>query len=242
MCKRNLRPISLKEYQDLKVAQQSIDQELLSKRAQELERQLKEKSGVFQFSDLSDLEVSPPVEPSAEVADPPPVNGSNQPEEEPYRRPSTTAETQLPPAHEIPVLFENDDELFESHQGDSSDYLPTAPSMGSDNLGTEAEGPIGDSGNHHPTEDVGVIFNASLIEPALDGRGDIVEDDNTLWSDKENPVEDCCVFEFCVPVQQIRKYRNHPVEAIALIASAARKSHAEVSYKNLTKEEKACLM
>ena len=232
--RENLRPISLKEYQDLKVAQHSIDQELLARRAKELERQLREKSGVFQFSDLSDLEVSPPVEANVDGSDPPQVNGSNQPEEEPYRRPSTAADAQLPSVHEIPVPFESDDELLNSHQGDSSEYFPTTPSMESDN----EEGPTGESRNPHP-EDAGVIYNASLIEPALDKGGDIVEDDNTLWSDKENPVEDCCVFEFCVPVQQIRKYKNHPDEAIALLASAAKKSHAEVSYKNLTKEEKA---
>ena len=39
-------------------------------------------------------------------------------------------------------------------------------------------------------------------------------------------------------MQQIRKYRNHPEEAVALIANAAKKSHAEVSYKNLTANER----
>ena len=39
--RENLRPVSLKDFQDLKIAQQSIDQEMLANRARELEQQLK---------------------------------------------------------------------------------------------------------------------------------------------------------------------------------------------------------
>ena len=104
----------------------------------------------------------------------------------------------------------------------------------------------GYSPSHGPSEtsaaleDAGVIYNASLIEPALD-HGDciIADDDGTLWRDEDDPTENCCMFEFLMPVQQFQQYRNRPKEALAMMVSAAKKSHTEVSYKNLTTEEKA---
>ena len=60
--RENLRPVSMRDFQDLKISKQSVNQEILSRRARKLERQLKERSGFFQFRDLSELEVdSTPV-------------------------------------------------------------------------------------------------------------------------------------------------------------------------------------
>ena len=67
--RENLRPVSLREFQDLKIVQQSVDQDMLARRAQELERQLKDRSGVFQFRDLSQLEISLEEPPAPNAVD-----------------------------------------------------------------------------------------------------------------------------------------------------------------------------
>ena len=188
--RENLRPVSMREFQDLKISQQSVDQEILSRRAQELERQLKERSGVFQFRDLSELEVDPmPASESPEESATDRVEGI-QPEEEPFRRPSIV-EHDI--AAEVPIPDVN--EPFPPTP--ESGYVPTTPPMESDQEGQE-NGNDNEMVEDHP-EDVGVIYNASLVEPALDIDGDIVEDDNTIWQQHENPKEDYCEFAFLVP-------------------------------------------
>ena len=112
-----------------------------------------------------------------------------------------------------------------------SGCVPTTSPMVSNQEGQE-NGNDNEMVGNHP-KDIGVIYNASLVEPALDIDGDIVEDDNAIWQQHENPKEDYCEFSFLVSLQQIQKYRNHPEEAVALIANAAKKSHAEVSCKNV---------
>ena len=235
--RENLRPVSLKEFQDLKIAQQSIDQEMLANRARELERQLKERSGVFQFRDLSDLEVSPD-DPPAPAVDESGASQSGQPEEEPLRRESV-GHGQFPPVHEIPVPGDSDDLFDEQPLGTDSEYMPTTPSFQSDNEQTP-EAAVENSGETiaEPVNNVGVIYNATLIEPALDKGDCIVEDDSSFWGEKDTQKENFCAFEFSAPLQQIRKYRNHPEESIILLANAAKKSHAEVSYRNLNPEER----
>ena len=236
--RENLRPVSLKEFQDLKIAQQSIDQDMLASRARELERQLRERSGVFQFRDLSGLEVNPDDSPPPNVADNSAAPQNGQPEEEPLRRESL-GQFELPPVHEIPIPEGNDDELLdEPPLGTDSEYMPTTPSFQSDN-GQAPEAAVENSGETiAEPNDVGVIYNATLIEPALDKGDCIVEDDSSFWSTKDTQKENFCAFEFSAPLQQIRKYRNHPEESIVLLANAAKKSHAEVSYRNLNPEER----
>ena len=130
--RENLRPVSLKEFQDLKIAQQSIDQEMLANRARELERQLKERSGVFQFRDLSQLEMTPDDPTTPSVAEGEAVSQNGQPEEEPLRRVSV-GEFELPPVHEIPVPETDDDIFDEQPLGTDSEPMPTTPSLQSDN-------------------------------------------------------------------------------------------------------------
>ena len=44
-------------------------------------------------------------------------------------------------------------------------------------------------------DDVGVIYNATLIEPALDKGDCIVEDDSSFWGAKDSHEETFCAFE-----------------------------------------------
>eukprot|EP00435_Cladocopium_sp_Y103_P025468 s968_g6.t1 len=237
--RENLRPVSLREYQNLGLQNDPANNLALEQRARELSQQLRDRIGTFQYRDLSALDGPPPdreSESHVESNANPHVN--RQPEEEPARRDSNVP---MPPVqllpHEIPIpdtplgseIGENDETNNSNDHGSENGHADTAeysPSYAPE--------------NEEPSAEVaGVIYNASLIEPALDGGDCIVADDETIWRDQDNPPEDCCSFEFFVPVQQLQQFRHKPKEALALIASAAKKSHTEVTYQNLTTEEKA---
>ena len=76
----NLRPVSLREFERHASFNQQIDTQRAQQMASQLRRRLHEKSGMFQFSDLSEI---PPEHETTEA-----VVTHNQPEEEPTRRPS----------------------------------------------------------------------------------------------------------------------------------------------------------
>eukprot|EP00435_Cladocopium_sp_Y103_P048172 s436_g14.t1 len=239
--RENLRPVSLREYQDIGIHQLPDNQPALEQRARELEQQLRDRSGIFQYRDLSFLDGPPPETSDGAAAIEPSLLPSRQPEEEPARRDSNVP---MPPSllpHEVPIP----NTPFSEHGENESDQneTPHHQDQGENDQPTDSPGytPSLATDNDHTSEheDAGVIYNACLIEPALDGGDCIVSDDETLWRDHENPVEDCCTFEFDVPVQQLQQYRQKPKEAIALIANAAKKSHTEVTYTNLTAQEKA---
>ena len=138
--------------------------------------------------------------------------------------------------HEVPgpeTPFSDNGEEIDANMPDQ---------RGDDQSATEspAETPSLQSDEEPVVNDTGVIYNASLIEHAVyNGDCVITEDDETLWSASDDRTEDCCAFEFLMPVQQLKQYSHKPREALAMIASAAKKSHTEVTYKNLTTEEKA---
>ena len=60
--KENLRPVSLREFQKHSIMNQTSTNEQLQQMAQRLQIQLKERSGLFQYSDLSHLEPEEPLE------------------------------------------------------------------------------------------------------------------------------------------------------------------------------------
>ena len=73
----NLRPVSLREFERHASFNQQIDTQRAQQMASQLRRRLHEKSGMFQFSDLSEI---PPEHETTEA-----VVTHNQPEEEPTR-------------------------------------------------------------------------------------------------------------------------------------------------------------
>eukprot|EP00435_Cladocopium_sp_Y103_P067582 s130_g30.t1 len=237
--RENLRPVSLREYQSLGLQNVPVENPALEQRARELAQQLQDRSGTFQFRDLSVLEGPPPDSTMESNADA--RNRNLQPEEEPSRRDSNVPQPLQP--HEIPVP----DTPFGSENGEpenNNDEIPL-DQRGVDQVpGTNSPyspsiAPDDETGEPESAAHAGVIYNASLIEPAADEGDCIVADDETLWRAQDDPIEDCCTFEFLVPVQQLQQYRHKPKEALALIANAAKKTHTEVTYKNLNTEEKA---
>eukprot|EP00435_Cladocopium_sp_Y103_P005105 s4875_g1.t1 len=239
--RENLRPVSLREFHSIDTRNLPENNPMLERRARELAQQLQDRSGTFQFRDLSLLEGPPPesndAAPNAERSS----QNSGQPEEEPLRRESIAPEPPVLLPHEVPIPdtpmgSENGEE--DETPNENENDVPQLDGHGvNDHNNSPGYSPASTPVEH--LDDAGVIYNASLIEPALDGGDCIFSDDETLWKAEDNPEEDCCTFEFLAPVQQLHQYRRNPKEAIAMLASAAKKSHSEVTYKNLTTEEKA---
>ena len=71
----NLRPVSLREFSRHRPFVQHIEDNRLREMSKQLEKNLQQRSGMFQFSDLSDL-----------VAEPAETSNGMQPEEEPYQQ------------------------------------------------------------------------------------------------------------------------------------------------------------
>ena len=80
----NLRPVSMREFQKHSTFQVSNTQAQLQDMARKLPHQLKERSGMFQFSDLSDI--GPCRHEDNEGSEP--DSHGRQPEEEPFRKQS----------------------------------------------------------------------------------------------------------------------------------------------------------
>ena len=88
VARENLRPVSIREFHKVAIFHQSCDEKRLQEMASQLKTQLKERRGMFQFSDFTE----------GESPDAPPTNQGNgiQPEEEPHRR-NSEAEAELNP-------------------------------------------------------------------------------------------------------------------------------------------------
>ena len=128
--RENLRPVSLREYQDLRLQDVPMDNPALEQRARELAQQLRDRNGTFQSRDLSLLDgPTPEVAAPEATADQPGTHPllSRQPEEEPAGRNSDATVSPMP--HEVPVP----NTPFESEIGDSDNI--------SNSKGLEGENP-----------------------------------------------------------------------------------------------------
>ena len=88
VAKENIRPVSIREFNRVATFHQSCEETKLQAMAEQLKKQLKERSGMFQFSDLTE------VEPPQQQAE----NSGPQPEEEPHRRDSEADIPTIEPA------------------------------------------------------------------------------------------------------------------------------------------------
>ncbi len=110
--KENLRPVSLREVHNHRPFQQQYNPTQLKEMSETLQRNLRQRSGMFQFSDLSEI-------PNDHQTEQEEAQVRTQPEEEPYQ-PSRRHSTQEAPrinldAHLIPI------------PQDDSEYTPTTP-------------------------------------------------------------------------------------------------------------------
>ena len=228
----NLRPVSMREFQRHSTFTTSNAQEELKQMAQRLQTQLKEKSGMFQYSDLS--EVNPPTEEEANDGNSE-LSTSRQPEEEPIRRQrgeiEIPDETMRDPAVETPVP----DSPFSSNSEESPESMVPSPSLAQSAPDT-ASLDTDQSENETPSN-MEPVYNAVIIEKNTETT-DCVHDDGALWS-MPDPCEAACVsFEFEMPKQQFHKFLKSPKEHLPEVNAAARKFGKELVYSDLTPQER----
>ena len=177
----NLRPVSLREFSRHRPFVQHIEDSKLQEMSKQLEKNLQQRSGMFQFSDLSDL-----VAESAETST------GMQPEEEPYQQSRRNSISEVIPnepprleAHEIPIPEDSMSEVAPT----TPDHNEDPPTRGVDGDDAVTPTSIGENQNpegeiqggeeeqsHHETVHVCIVENADA--------GDIIQgDEDTLWTE-----------------------------------------------------------
>ena len=78
-----------------------------------------------------------------------------------------------------------------------------------------------------------MVEGVDTNQPAVDDRG-------TLWSEEASLEAEAhvCSFELVVPMKKLEKFCKNPCLNAEVLNRAAKKTHTEVQYRNLTKEEK----
>ena len=234
----NLRPVSLREFSQHQRFVQHVSEEKLQELSKTLQQNLRERSGMFQFSDLSEL--VPEEHNAGETLG----SMGPQPETEPNSSaPSELGNMNLPVAQNVPIPV-NDDEGLSTPK--TPQYSPTTPSEG----GVWGQGDL--VGNDNPTgepidldgenqdlpEDVNTTYQHVLITEQVESGEYIHGDEETLWSEPVDPAFDVCSFEFCLPNQQVESWIQDPDRGCAFLVSAARKASTEVQFSKLSPQEK----
>ena len=220
----NIQPVSLREFQQPSLTIQTSSQDQLQQMANQLQRQLVERSGLFQYSDLSDIPAEnqeEPNEPKNQESVAPSENRHEiQPEEEPNRQISVNlqhvndrlAQAQGTPVPDTPM----------SHVPEDAAAATTA------SLETDDE--VNDT--DHNMEPV---YSATRENWNF---GDItIENDGVTWNEPEEPELACASFAFDVPQQHLQKFLRRPREHLPCLTVAAKKSKNEVVYSDLSKAE-----
>eukprot|EP00435_Cladocopium_sp_Y103_P014044 s1565_g3.t1 len=245
----NLRPVSLRELQSHSTFSQQVDQERLRRMSEQLQTRLHDRSGMFQFSDMSEDPIAPQAIPDEERD-----TNRPQPEEEPTRRASTATASgvNVPNMFDVPVQTpvpgdDSDSDLAEnppSTQYEAS-IAPDPAMEPGDNIGENTDVPNildgdtqGDNGELLFATTTGKVVHNALIVESVENGPNLCGDEDTLWTDKINSKLDHCSFEFEMPMQLVERIRHQPKIHAALLTTAAKKSRAEVQYSTLDAEEK----
>lgn len=242
--RENLRPISLSEMEQHRATfNQKADPEQVRRMAEQLTANLREKSGLFQYSDLSQI--------APEEHEPTPTESEgesflrDQPEEEPKRRESTqqaisldeemlkqAIETPVPntPNTGVPVSDETPAATMDRSREDAGEQA------------SQGEGAVtGEERFEAPESSLGEGVSEALcvdIIEAPEGESCLLRDSEAWWPPNDVEQSNMCSFEFSIPKQQLQKYlKEGPIQE-CLLVSAAKKSKSEVTYSRLTEEEK----
>ena len=236
--RENLRPVSMREFQQHSTFAQTSTSDQLAQMSKQLQNKLKERSGLFQYLDLSEIGPSTAPDDDNPSQDNPTENNSQgQPEEEPYRklplnidpknvdldamRLHQAQETPVPesPISSIPAGTAN-----EGAQGENSDACETVECE------TDQESTKTDP-NMEPVYNVELMENTSHSDV-------IIEDEGTVWPDQDPFEHACTTFSFEVPRQQLTRYVSKPVEYLPCLIAAAKKGKNKVQYSHLNAAEK----
>ena len=79
-----------------------------------------------------------------------------------------------------------------------------------------------------------------MVEAIIDGQQQGVDDKGTIWSMEASEIAEAhfCSFEFVVPMKMLEKFCKNPCLHAEAMNKAAKKSHTEVNYRNLTESER----
>ena len=230
----NLRPVSMREFQQHATFTQISTSEQLSQMSQRLQQRFKERSGLFQYLDLSEVGPSPPnnEDPEADnLNNPSSNNSSGQPEEEPHRKFTINldedavrlAHAQATPVPEPPVSSIPREDAEERTQAEESESATAE-------METDVESAVTDP-NMEP------VYNAEILEQNSE-EDIVIEDNGTLWTAQDPYEHACTTFAFDVPRQQLSRYLAQPSEYLPCLMAAAKKSRSEVKYSDLSSAEK----
>ena len=231
VARENIRPVSIREFSKVASSHQSCDEKRLEAMANQLRNQLRERSGMFQFSDLTEVENPESTNPETRL----------QPEEEPLRRESEAEVT--PPAIETPQASDPTNEAPVSNEPSMNE----PPNESDETPGSHLEGEHQEGGERGVNESTGdsftmvnEVYNVNIVE-VNDANAVMVRDNGTLWPCQENIPEaaaDFCMFEFDVPTRHLSAFCIEPCLHVEKIVNAAKRNHVEVVYKHLSPSEK----
>ena len=226
----NLRPVSLREFERHASFSQHIDAQQAQRLAQQLQRRLHERSGMFQFSDISDVQ--------PEIPNVLPETMGEQPEEEPSRRMSKAPALEMDPEEiAIPDISEG---AWDHDSVPSPSSLPPETPNG-DNMSVNGDNSEGNNNQGEPNGDVAeptnVVYNALFMESNVPGPA-ALGDEDTLWDEVEEDPRPYCEYEFEVPQQQVQRFLANPKMHTSFLATAARRAKSEVRYSSLNTAEK----
>ena len=215
----NLRPVTFREYEGYRFQLPSEDRERLENLAKSLQQKLREKSGMFQFSVLTEIETAPDDKAVSNQGIP------QQPEEEPKRH--ISPENEDSPDVETPmapeVLQPENDRGPEAPEPDATEPFASADTVPTPDQNSEVSDAL--------------IHNACYVE-GNEAEVFVLGDHESLWDHQDPVSHQVCQLEFEMPWQKFERYRKNPRVHSAYIASAAKKAHAEVQYRDLDQEEK----
>ena len=230
--RENLRPVSLREFQRHSTFVQTSSQEQLQQMARRLQEQLRERSGLFQYQDLSSIE---PEDNGPNVEDNPNSELGLQPEEEPNRKLSVDlqsqdlardrAQAQLQEALDTPV---------------PESPIATPPAEDNSMSDEPAADTVSFDSDHtsEPTDtDMQPVYNA-IIQENASGNDIVIEDQDSFWHGSDEIQAACTSFTFEVPNQQFHRFLRRPEEHLDCLVAAAKKSRNEVVFSELNVEEK----
>lgn len=222
----NLRPVSLREFQSHPLQESFRNSQQLQAMATKLSHNLQSRSGMFQYSDLSNI--GDDDSPGNEVQHNP---QGPQPEEEPVRNvPSGSdhAHAGVERAEDIPAP-------------DSPAPSSISPSPSLAEEGVQADPSTAsletDRSDIESSTDLQPVYNAVILE----GNGDIqnhLEDQDTLWENIDQHDEACVTMSFEMPKQQLQRFLQLPEQHLPCLAAAAKKGRSELTYSHLTAQER----
>lgn len=227
----NLRPVSLREFQQASVDQQVESTEALTQMANRLQTRLRERSGMFQYSDLTcdreNTTDNPPPEQEEENQSEVPTHSQPEDEEEPQRRllqsqqdhATRVAEAQDVPVPDSPASSNREERAEESELGDTV-------TMETDTQSTRTD------------PDMEPVYNAIIAENGTSEADILLEDMQTPWNKTDAHSEASVSLNFDMPCQQFQRFLQQPAECLPCLVAAANKSSNEVVYRDLDPSER----